>query len=213
MVRFTIHGCIPLVRLQDPTGSWQREIDMNTQHTRVNIQQRFGAFTSRPKAIAKGFRQRASIMLVLAFVSMSVIPLVGCGGASGKSIIRGRVIAGTVGQSVGASPQDIRFDEPGIPKAKVTILTKTGNASRGRGVLTTTTSDVFGDFEIAFAGGQYPRDAVRIKVEGDGIFTSRSISFLPNDGGELLCVVILRPGYEIPVPSEEEMSKAKKHRK
>ena len=139
----------------------------------------------------------------IAFTLLVALPMIGCESTAGRSVIRGRVIAGTVGQSVGASPQDVRFDEPGIPEAKVIILTKTGNASRGRGVLTTATSDDFGNFEIAFAGGQYPRDAVQIRIEGEGIFTSRSISFLPTDGGELLCVVITRPGYVIPEPSED----------
>lgn len=148
-------------------------------------------------------RRYLRVLAVIAFVSLVTLPMIGCGGASGKSIIRGRVIAGTVGQSVGASPKDMRFDEQGIPDAKVIILTKTGNASRGRGVLTTATSDDFGDFEVAFAGGQYPRDAVQIRVEGEGIFTSRSVSFLPSEGGELLCVVITRPGYVIPDPPED----------
>ena len=137
-----------------------------------------------------------------------LIPAFGCESV-GKSVILGRVIAGPVGQSVGASPQDERFEELGIPGVKIAVLTKDGNVSRGRGVYAKTESDVFGNFEISFANGQYPRDAVQIRVSGEGIFTSRSSTFLPDEGDELLCVVITRPGYVIPEPPEDETEKKK----
>ncbi len=143
-------------------------------------------------------------------VALLAVPMLGVGGcaSSAKSIIKGRVIAGPVGQSVAASEADQRFDEPGIPDAKITILRKSGgNKSRGRGVYTSATSDAFGNFELVFANGQYPRDAVQVRVEGEGIYTSRSQTFLPDDGEEMLCVVITRPGYVIPEPPEDMKKK------
>lgn len=129
--------------------------------------------------------------------------MIGCA-SSTKTVITGRVIAGLVGQSVGASPNDERFNDPGIPGAKVSILSKTGSSARGRGVYTSVTSDDLGNFELSFANGQYPRDAVQVRVEAEGIFTSRSQTFLPGENDRLLCVVITRPGYVIPEPPEGE---------
>jgi len=143
--------------------------------------------------------------LLLASVFLATT-LVGCG-AAGKSVIKGRVIAGVIGQSVGASSSDERFDERGIPEATISILAKSGSASRGRGVYAKATSDQYGNFEVSFANGQYPRDAIQVRVKGDGFFTSKSKMFLPSEGGEILCVVILRPGYVIPEPDEEEKSR------
>jgi len=137
------------------------------------------------------------------------ISMVGCAGA-GKSIIRGRVIAGLVGQSVGTPAGDERFDELGIPDAKITILRKSDNKSRKQGAYTSTTSDEYGNFELVFAGGEYPRDAVLVRVEAEGIYTSRSQTFLPTDGDKLLCVVITRPDYVIPVPPEDKKNRSKK---
>ncbi len=132
------------------------------------------------------------------WVSMLLACLMaGCGG---RDVIRGRVIAGPVGQSVAAAPADERFTETGIPGATVTVLHKGGSAAQGRGVYTSATTDEYGDFELVFAGGEYPRDAVEIRVDGDGIFTSRSQAFLPKQGDRLLCVVILRPGHVFPMP-------------
>lgn len=127
--------------------------------------------------------------------------LAGCGG---RDVILGRVIAGPVGQSVAAAPGDERFSEPGIPEATVTVLHKGGSVSQGKGVFTSAVSDEQGNFELVFAGGQYPRDAVEIRVSGDGIFTSRSQAFLPNEGEKLLSVVITRPGYVIPTPENPD---------
>ena len=149
---------------------------------------------------------RAARLTILLIGSVLAISMVGCGSA-GKSIIKGRVIAGPVGQAVSASPEDERFEELGIPGVKVVVLSKDGSSSRGRGVYAKATSDDWGNFEIAFNGGQYPRDAIQIRVEGEGVFTSKSITFLPPDGDRLLCVVITRPGYVIPEPPEDEKSK------
>jgi len=140
---------------------------------------------------------------LLGSIATLTVVQVGCA-ASGKSVITGRIIAGNVGQAVSAAPEDVRFEEPGIPGAKVIILNKEGNASRGRGVYTRTVSDEFGNFEIAFANGQFPRDAVRVRVEGEGIYTSRSETYLPSKGDKLLCVVMTRPGYVIPEPPPEK---------
>ena len=132
--------------------------------------------------------------------------LVGCG-SGGKSIIAGRIISGPVGQSVSASPEDERFENRGIPGVDVFILAKNGSSSRGRGVYAKATSDDWGNFEISFAGGHYPRDAIQVRVKGEGIFTSKSIAFLPPEGDKLLCVVITRPGHVFLEPLEEEKSK------
>ncbi len=149
-------------------------------------------------------------MVLVALLAIPMIGMVGCA-SSAKSVIKGRVIAGPVGQSVRAAAGDERFDEPGVPDAKITILRKSGSSkSRGRGVYTRATSDAFGNFELVFANGQYPRDAVQVRVEGEGIYTSRSQTFLPDDGEEMLCVVITRPGYAIPDPPEDKKKQSKK---
>ena len=153
-------------------------------------------------------RNRFSNLASMLAVTLIAGMMVGCA-SSGKNVILGRVISGPVGQSVGASPADERFLEPGIPGAEISVLSKTGSASRGRGVYAKATSDDWGNFEISFANGQFPRDAVQIRVEGEGIFTSRSTAFLPDEGDSLLSVVITRPGYVIPEPPEDE-SKDKK---
>lgn len=154
-----------------------------------------------------GFQRAGMIKLVaLGATALIATSMIGCA-SSGKSIIKGRVIAGVVGQSVSASPGDLRFEEPGVPDALVTIMTKSGNASRGRGVYTKVTSDQYGNFELSFAGGQYPRDSVQVKVQGEGFYTSRSQTFLPSEGDQILCVVITRPGYVIPEPDKPEAKK------
>lgn len=149
--------------------------------------------------------QRFPLAALLLGLVMTML-LVGCGG-SGATIIKGRVIAGPVGQSVAAAPEDERFLEPGIPGIDVAVLSKNGSTARGRGVYAKATTDQWGDFELRFAGGQYPRDAIQVRVHGDGIFTSKSTSFLPPDGDHMLCVVITRPGYVIPEPPAEEKKK------
>ena len=136
-------------------------------------------------------------LLVSVLLACMAMLIVGC---SGQDVIRGRVIAGPIGQSVAAAPGDERFSERGIPAAKVTVLHKGGNEAMGRGVYTSAETDEMGNFELIFVGGSYPRDAVEIRVSGDGIFTSRSQTFLPKEGDQLLCVVITRPGYEFPEP-------------
>lgn len=167
------------------------EVDVNSTHG---------------KRRTKMIQNRLTKCGVLIATSAIASSMVGCA-ATAKSVISGRVIAGLAGQSVGASSKDERFGDPGIPGAKVSILSKNGSSSRGRGVYASVTSDEFGNFELSFANGQYPRDAVQVRVEGDGFFTSRSQTFLPKDGDRLLCVVITRPGYVIPTPPEDEQKK------
>ena len=178
------------------------EVDVNTTHGQRQINTNQTPIRIQPRAL---------LMVVMgAFLAVSMLGMTGCA-SSAKSIIKGRVIAGPVGQSVGASATDERFDKPGIPDAKITILRKSGGSkSRGRGVYTSATSDAFGNFELIFANGQYPRDAVQVRVEGEGIYTSRSQTFLPDDGEEMLCVVITRPGYVIPDPPEDKKKRSKK---
>ncbi|MEX0877129.1 MAG: hypothetical protein WD114_06690 [Phycisphaerales bacterium] len=138
--------------------------------------------------------RRRHILPVFASVLAACL-LTGC---QSKQLIKGRVIAGPVGQSVVVSPQDERFDDPGIPAAIVSVIGKDGANARARGVYATAETDASGNFELVFPGGTYPRDAVEIRVKGEGIYTSRSQTFLPPDGDALLCVVITRPGYVIP---------------
>jgi len=141
---------------------------------------------------------------------MCMLVLVGCG-AAGKTVIKGRVIAGPVGQSVAASPEDERFMDLGIPEIDIAVMSKNGSTARGRGVYAKAVSDAWGNFELNFPGGQYPRDAIQIRVKGEGIFTSKTTTYLPPDGDEILCVVITRPGFVIPEPPEDEKKKAKKN--
>ena len=125
------------------------------------------------------------------------LPRVGCGGA-GKSIVRGRVVAGTVGQAVAVSPEDERLKEEGLPLMEVVVMSKGGSASQGRGVYARATSDELGDFELVFPGGTFPSDVVTIQVKGEDVFTARSTTYMPTGGGSLLCIVIPRPGYVRP---------------
>jgi len=134
-------------------------------------------------------------------MAIVLITLVGCG--STKTVVRGRVITGTVGQATVTSPGDERFDEPGLPSMTVIVLAKGGSAARGRGVFAKVETDELGDFELVFPGGGFPRDAVEIRVSGEGIFTARSTTFMPSKGDQLLCVVIPRPGYVRPEPNRE----------
>ena len=102
------------------------------------------------------------------------LPLVGCGGA-GKSIVRGRVVAGTVGQAVAVSPEDERLKEEGLPLMEVVVMSKGGSASQGRGVYARATSDELGDFELVFPGGTFPSDVVTIQVKGEDVFSRISL--------------------------------------
>lgn len=152
------------------------------------------------------FSNKATRYTAMLAGALLAVTMVGCG-SGGKTVIKGRVISGPVGQSVSASPEDERFLELGIPGIDVVILAKNGSSSRGRGVYSKATSDDWGNFEISFAGGQYPRDAIQVRVKGEGVFTSKSVSFLPPEGDRLLCVVITRPGFVIPEPPEDKKSK------
>lgn len=135
---------------------------------------------------------------VLILIAASLcLPLIGCGGA-GKSVVRGRVVAGTVGQAVAVSPEDERLKEDGLPLMEVVVMSKGGSASQGRGVYARATSDELGDFELVFPGGTFPSDVVTIQVKGEGVFTARSTTYMPTGGGSLLCIVIPRPGYVRP---------------
>lgn len=157
-----------------------------------------------------GFTPRTlSLFFTILLASVFMLPLVGC--EAGATVIKGRVIAGPVGQSVGAAPRDERFENSGIPGVSVSILSKAGSASQGRGLYGSAVSDDFGNFELSIPNGQYPRDAIQVRVQGDGIFTSRSQTFLPPDGDHLLCVVITRPGYVIPAPPEDPKKKSEKN--
>lgn len=141
-------------------------------------------------------------LILMFLMALTLSTLVGCGGG-GKSIVRGRVISGAVGQAVSVTPADERLKEPGLPEMSVSILARGGSTSKGRGVYATATSNELGDFELIIPGGSYPRDAVEIRVTGDGIFTARSTTYMPNEGDQLLCVVITRPGYVRPEPNRD----------
>lgn len=139
------------------------------------------------------------LLVIVAFAAQTA--LMGCG--SSKTTLRGRVIAGTVGQAVAAAPGDERFKDPGLPEMSVAVLARGGSTARGRGVFAEAVSDENGDFELIFPGGSFPRDVVEIHVSGDGIFTARSTTFMPTQGNQLLCVVIPRPGYVPPEPNRQ----------
>jgi len=138
-------------------------------------------------------QQHTLVLCSLLMLGLMLIPLGGCG--SSKSIVRGRVIAGNVGQAVAAASGDERFQEPGLADMKVSVLAKGGSSARGRGVYASAVSDEFGNFELAFLGGSFPRDVVEFRVSGEGIFTARSQMYMPKEGDQVLCVVITRPGY------------------
>jgi len=141
-------------------------------------------------------------VLMILIAAMVCFPLVGCS-SGGKSTVRGRVVTGSVGQAVAVSPEDERLEEDGIPGMKVVVMSKGGSASQGRGVYARATSDEFGDFELVFPGGTFPSDMVTIQVTGDGVFTARSTTYMPTQGGSLLCIVIPRPGYVRPEQNRE----------
>ena len=138
---------------------------------------------------------RRTVLLLAAI--MLILTQVGCG-SGGKTIVRGRVITGTVGQAIATSAEDVRFEEPGLPGMDVAVLARGGSVSRGRGVYAKVTTDELGDFELVFPSGTFPSDAVEIHVSGEGVFTARSTTYMPTMGGRLLCIVIPRPGYVAP---------------
>lgn len=129
--------------------------------------------------------------------TLLILTQVGCG-SGGKTTVRGRVIAGTVGQAIATSAEDVRFDEPGLPGMEVAVLARGGSVARGRGVYAKVTTDELGGFELVFPSGTFPSDAVEIHVSGEGVFTARSTTYMPTQGGQLLCIVIPRPGYVAP---------------
>jgi hypothetical protein len=136
------------------------------------------------------------ILLVLASLLLTLTQ-VGCG-SGGKSVVRGRVITGTVGQAVSTNAGDERFEEPGVPGMEIAILARGGSVARGRGIYAKATSDEFGEFELVFPSGTFPSDAVEIQVSGEGVFTAKSTTYMPTQGARLLCIVIPRPGYVAP---------------
>lgn len=145
--------------------------------------------------------RRVATPLLLVALAIALSGVVGCGKST--TFVRGRIIAGSVGQAVVAAPGDERFDEVGMPGLTVSILAKGGSVARGRGVFAEAVSDELGDFELPFPGGSFPRDVVEIHVAGDGVYTARSTTFMPTEGNQLLCVVIPRPGYVPPEPNRD----------
>lgn len=141
-------------------------------------------------------------LLVLSLALMTCLTLVGCG-SGGKTFVRGRVITGSVGQAVSVTPSDQRLKEEGLPAMEVVVMRRGGSSTQGRGVYARATSDELGDFELVFPSGTFPSDSVLIQVTGDGIFTARSSTFMPTQGGSLLCIVIPRPGYVRPEQNQD----------
>ncbi len=174
---------------------------VTTSNQRSELTIATSALPTKPRSIRRHVRRLSTVASL-----MCMFAIVGCGGA-GKTVIKGRVIAGPVGQTVAASPEDERFLEVGIPNINVAVLSKDGSAARGRGVYAKVVSDAWGNFELQFPGGQYPRDAIQIRVNGEGIFTSKTTTYLPPDGDQVLSVVITRPGFVIPEPPEDEKKK------
>lgn len=135
-------------------------------------------------------------LILLVLITASVLMLTACGGAS--TLVRGRVIGGSLGQAVAAAPGDERLREDGFPEMEVYVLSKGGNPALGRGIYAQAVTDELGDFELKFRPGTFPSDIVEIRVEGEGIYTARSTMYMPKAGDALLCIVIPEPGYVRP---------------
>lgn len=126
--------------------------------------------------------------IIQTFLACASILLVACGQSSLR--LHGRVIPGRAAVSSVVASDDERLLEPGVPGVEVAMLRDSG--PRGGGLITKTTTDEFGDFEIILGRGQHPGGAVMIRVTGDDIFDARSRTFLPSAGQKLLCPVIVR---------------------
>ena len=138
--------------------------------------------------------------ITLALLMIATATLVGCKSAATQ--VSGRVIAGTVGQSMVIGPSDERLQEAGIPDVDVVVLHAGGSAARGTGVLAQTKTDEFGNFAFRIPRGKHPANSVMVRVRGEHIFASRSQTFLPTNAQKLLCTVITRDGYTPPAPTE-----------
>lgn len=135
-----------------------------------------------------------------ALLMASIATLGGC--KSAATHVSGRVIVGTVGQSMVVGPNDERLKEPGIPSVEVVVLHAGGSTARGMGVLSQTQTDELGNFEFDIPRGKHPASSVMVRVRGEHIFASRSQTFLPTNVQKLLCTVITRDGYTPPEPTE-----------
>ena len=127
-------------------------------------------------------------MMMLAAVVVAFVQ-VGCAGATR---IDGRVVAGSVGLAVVVDPGDERLSEPGIPGVEVALLRET-NTTSGGAMITKAVSDEEGNFRFTLARGQHPAGAVIVRTRGEGVFTSRSRSYLPRGTQQLLCTVMTEP--------------------
>lgn len=138
--------------------------------------------------------------LPIALMLLATSALVGCKSAASR--FSGRVIAGTIGQSMVVGPNDERLQELGIPGVDVVVLNAGGSTARGTGVIAKATTDEFGDFEINIPRGKRPPSSVMVRARGEHIFDARSQTFLPTNEQKLLCTVITRDGYTPPDPME-----------
>tara|TARA_R110000782_G_scaffold20675_19_gene55912 strand:- start:15069 stop:15503 length:435 start_codon:yes stop_codon:yes gene_type:complete len=113
-------------------------------------------------------------------------------GCSGSTRIDGRVVSGPVGLAVVVDPSDDRLSEPGIPGVEVALLRESSGSSGGA-MITRAVSDEAGNFTFTLARGQHPAGPVSVRTRGDGVFTSRSRSYLPRGNQRLLCTVMTQP--------------------
>lgn len=128
------------------------------------------------------------LMAALAAIAMVALQI----GCSGSTRVGGRVVSGSVGLAVVVDPSDDRLSEPGIPGVEVALLRESTSATGGA-MITRAVSDDQGNFTFTLARGQHPAGPVIVRTRGDGVFTSRSRSYLPRGTQQLLCTVITQP--------------------
>jgi hypothetical protein len=144
---------------------------------------------------ARVFGRTLSILALFA----AAFALTGC---SGATRIDGRVVTGPVGLAVVVDPTDERLSNPGVGGVEVALLRET--SSNSGSLITRTVTDEHGDFRFTLARGHHPGAAVIVRTRGDGIYTSRSRTYLPRGNQKLLCTVMAQP--EASAPSSEPAS-------
>lgn len=131
-------------------------------------------------------------------LSAAVLFQLGC---AGSTRIDGRVVTGPVGMAIIAEPGDERLESSGVPGVEVALLRET--TSSGGALITQTVTDEEGNFRMTLARGKHPGNAVIVRTRGDGIYTSRSRSYLPRGSQKLLCTVIPQPPSERQEPAAD----------
>jgi hypothetical protein len=89
-----------------------------------------------------------------------------------------------------------RSKTPGLPGIEVALLRESSTSSGA--MITSAVSDDQGNFRMTLARGQHPGNAVIVRTRGDGVYTSRSRTYLPRGNQQLLCTVIAQPERTVP---------------